>query len=442
MTDAGGAGVCDMSKSPETDATAKGFRPRSLDAINFLLADVRGALGPYLNVFLVTRQHWSLSEVGLVTTVGGLIGLALQTPAGALIDSTRAKRGFVVAALAVLATSATVIALWPNFWPVLIANSLIAVVGDIFGPAIAALTLGLVARKQLARRMGRNSAFDHAGNVAIAALAGLVGWALSQRAVFFLVPFCSVLAALAVLSIPAQAIDHERARGLDTKRAADAERPSNWTVLLECRPLLIFGGCAMLFHFANAPLLPLVGQKLAVQHPTLPTAMMSSCIIAAQMIMLPIALLVGSKADTWGRKPLFLVGFGILPIRAFLYTLSDDSAWLIAVQLMDGVGAGIYGALTPLVLADLMRGTGRYNVAQGAVATAQGIGASVSGLVAGEVVDHFGYSAAFVTLGTAALVALAAFFFGMPETARRDERPTPLPATSKEAASQERLNAG
>src|SRR6266404_1593530 len=224
--------VCDMTESRQTDETAKGFRPISLDAINFLLADVRGALGPYLNVFLVTRQHWSLSEVGLVTTVGGLVGLALQTPAGALIDSTRAKRGFVVTALAVLGTGATVIALWPNFWPVLIANSLIAVVGDIFGPAIAALTLGLVARKQLARRMGRNTAFDHAGNVVIPALAGFIGWGVSQRAVFFLVPSCSVLAALAVLSIPAQAIDHERARGLDTKSAANAENPSKWTVLL------------------------------------------------------------------------------------------------------------------------------------------------------------------------------------------------------------------
>ena len=314
-----------MTEFRQTDATAKDFRPISLDAINFLLADVRGALGPYLNVFLVTRQHWSLSEVGLVTTIGGLIGLILQTPAGALIDSTRAKRGFVVAALAVLATGATVIALWPNFWPVLIANSLLAVVGDIFGPAIAALTLGLVARKQLARRMGRNSAFDHAGNVAIAALAGLVRWALSQRAVFLLVPFCSVLAALAVLSIPAQAIDHERARGFDKKNAPDAENPSSWKVLLECRPLLVFAGCAMLFHFANAPLLPLVGQKLAAAYPKEATAMMSACIVAAQLVMLPIALLVGRTADTWGRKPLFLVGFTILPIRAVLYTLSDNS---------------------------------------------------------------------------------------------------------------------
>ena len=123
-----------MTETQQTDARAKSFRPISLDAINFLLADVRGALGPYLNVFLVTRQHWSLLEVGLVTSVSGLIGLALQTPVGALIDLTCAKRGLVVAALAVLATGATVIALWPSFWPVLIANSLIAVVRRVTAP--------------------------------------------------------------------------------------------------------------------------------------------------------------------------------------------------------------------------------------------------------------------------------------------------------------------
>src|SRR5438105_7457180 len=196
-------------------ASASRFRPASLDALNFLLSDVRGALGPYLNVFLVTQQHWSQTEVGLVTAVGGWLGLAMQTPVGAAIDGTRRKRGVIVIALAVLAAGAVCIYAAPRFWPVLVANTMIALVGDVFGPAVAALTLGLVRRAELARRMGRNSAFDHAGNVAIAALAGLVGWALSQRAVFFLVPFFSVLAALAVLSIPAQAIDHDRARGLD-----------------------------------------------------------------------------------------------------------------------------------------------------------------------------------------------------------------------------------
>ena len=149
--------------------------------------------------------------------------------------------------------------------------------------------------------------------------------------------------------------------------------------------------------------------------------MMSACIIAAQMIMLPIALFVGWNADRWGRKPILLIGFGILPVRAVLYTLSNSSVWLIGVQLLDGVGAGIFGAITPLVLADLMRGTGRYNVAQGAVATAQGIGASASGLAAGLIVDHFGYSAAFLTSGAAAAIAFTALALAMPETAPSDE---------------------
>jgi hypothetical protein len=162
-------------------ATSKRFSPFSLDAINFLLADVRGALGPYLNVFLVTQQHWSQSEVGLVTTIGGLLGIAVQTPIGGAIDNIRAKRGAIILALAVLAVSAVIIFAQPTFWPVAIANSLISVVGDVFGPAVAALTLGLYARKHLARRMGRNSAFDHAGNVAIAVMAGAVGYAFSQR---------------------------------------------------------------------------------------------------------------------------------------------------------------------------------------------------------------------------------------------------------------------
>ncbi len=405
-----------------TSTKSKRFHPFSLDAINFLLADVRGALGPYLNVFLVTQRHWSQSEVGLVTMIGGLLGLAVQTPIGGAIDETRAKRGAIVLALAVLGIGAVIIFAWPSFWPVVIANSLMAIVGDVFGPAVAALTLGLYARKQLARRMGRNSAFDHAGNVAIAVVAAAVGYAFSQRAVFLLVPIFAVLAGIAVLSIPAEAIDLARARDLDqqpdaTRRSAD---PTGYGILFRSRPLLIFGLCVMLFHLANAALLPLVGQKLAAAFPKEATAMMSACIVAAQAIMLPIALLVGRTADSWGRKPLFLAGFAILPVRAVLYTFSDNSFWLIGVQLLDGVGAGVFGALTPLVIADIMRGTGRYNLALGAIATMQGIGASLSGLAAGVIVDHFGYSATFLTLGAAALVAVIVFAIWMPETAEQE----------------------
>ncbi|MBB6250813.1 MFS transporter [Nitrospirillum iridis] len=401
-----------------TESARRRFHPASLDAINFLLADVRGALGPFLNVFLVTQQGWSQSAVGAMTMVSGLIGIAAQTPAGAAIDATAAKRAVMVAALVVLAIGTGVIYAWPDFWPVLVANSILAAVGDVFGPAVAALTLGLFAHRQLAARMGRNAAWDHAGNVFVALLAGAVGRLYGQRSVFLLGPLFAVLAIAAVLSIPGRAIDHRRASGAD---GATAGPLPAWRTVIACRPLMIFSFCALLFHFANAPLLPLVGQKLATANPAWATALMSACIIAAQLVMLPVALVSGWRADRWGRKPLLLVGFAILPIRAVLYTLSDDSAWLVAVQLLDGVGAGIHGALTPLVAADLMRGTGRYNLALGVIATVQGVGAAVSGLFAGAIVDHFGYRAAFLALGAAATVALATLAALFPETASGED---------------------
>ncbi len=403
-------------------AHAAGYRPVALDALNFFLADVRGALGPYVNVFLVTEQHWTQESMGWVTTISGLLGLLAQTPIGAAIDSTRRKRALLVASLLVLAAGAVMIYALPQFWPVMVASTAISVVGDVFGPAVAALTVGLVARRVLAARLGRNSAFDHAGNVAIAAAAGLIGWWVSQRAVFLLVPACAALAIPAILAIPARAIDHERARGGDRDGNKPAG-PEGLGVLFTDRALLIFAGCALLFHFANAPLLPLVGQKLAANHRGVATAMMSACIIAAQAIMLPIALLVGRYADRVGRKPILLIAFAVLPVRCVLFTLSDNTWWLIGVQVLDGVGAGIFGAITPLLIADLMRGTGRYNLAQGAVATAQGVGASVSGVVSGVIVDHMGYTAAFLEGAVMAGVALAALWIALPETAPQAARP-------------------
>jgi MFS family permease len=389
--------------------------PYALDALNFLSSDVRSLFGPFVNVFLVTSRHWSQTDVGLVTTASGLLGIALQTPIGAAIDVTRAKRGVIVLTMAAMTVAAAIIFAAPTFWPMAIALSILAVAGDAFAPAVSALTLGLVTKEKLARRLGRNSAFDHGGNIAIALLAGAVGYAFSQRAVFLMVPVFAALTSAAALAIPADAINHDRARDLTSNGEARGTA-AGYRVLIETRPLMIFALCALLFHFANAPLLPLVGQKLAIEFPNEATAMMAFCIVAAQGVMLPIALIVGHKADSWGRKPLFLVAFAVLPIRAALYTLSDNSFWLIGVQLLDGVGAGIYGALTPLVIADIMRGSGRFNLAQGAVATTMGIGASVSAVFAGEITDNFGYSAAFLALGVAAAAAFLVFFAFMPET--------------------------
>jgi MFS family permease len=187
----------------------------ALDLVNFFLADVRGAFGPYLGVFLVTQQHWNQAAVGLIATVGGLAGLAVHAPWGALIDAAQCKRALLVTGLTVLALGAMAVAWWPSFAVVMTAQTVMAVAGAGFGPAVAAITLGLCPPHALAWRLGRNAAWDHAGNVTIALVAGAVGFWLSQRAVFLLVPVCAIIAAMAVLSIPAGAIDHARARGLE-----------------------------------------------------------------------------------------------------------------------------------------------------------------------------------------------------------------------------------
>jgi MFS family permease len=238
-----------------------------------------------------------------------------------------------------------------------------------------------------------------------------------------------------VLAIPERAIDHDLARGMQDRQQQDqgepGERPSGLGILLTCRPLLIFAACVLLFHLSNAAMLPLVGQKLALQDKNIGTSLMSACIVAAQIVMVPIAMLVGAKADSWGHKRFFLAALAILPLRAVLYTFSDDRFWLVGVQLLDGIGAGIFGAIMPVIVADLMRNTGRFNIAQGAVITAQTVGAALSTTLAGLVVAGAGYSAAFLVLGAVAAIGLGVCWLLLPEPRDRDtEGPQTAAATS------------
>jgi MFS family permease len=189
-------------------------------------------------------------------------------------------------------------------------------------------------------------------------------------------------------------------------------------VLLTCKPLLVFAVSTVIFHFANAAMLPLVGQKLALVNRNLGTSLMSVCIIAAQIVMVPVAMLVGRKADVWGRKPIFATALAVLALRGALYPLSDNPYWLVSVQLLDGIGAGIFGALFPLVVADLTHGTGHFNISQGAIATATGLGGALSTAAAGFIIVHAGYSAAFLFLAAVAGAGLIGYCALMPETLR------------------------
>ena len=394
---------------------------RGLDALNFFLADVRDGLGPYLAIYLIAvrgpDEGWNEATTGLVMTIAGILGLVARTPAGALIDATNHKRAVVIGGAIAVTVSCLVLPFIANFYLVTATQSIAHVAGTIFPPALAAITLGLVGPKMFAKRIGRNEGFNHAGNAVSAAVAGGLAYFFGPVVVFWLMGVLAALSIGAMLMVPADAIDDDLARGMTEDEAQTQEKPSGLATLLQNRALLLFAVLCAIFHLANAAMLTSVGQLLThLSGKDHATSLIAVCIVAAQCVMVPVAIFVGAKADVIGRKPIFLAAFGVLALRGVLYTLSDNPFWLVGVQLLDGIGAGVYGALFPIVVADLTRGGGRFNAAQGAVATAQGVGASLSATLAGVIIVSAGYATAFLALAAIAALGFVLYLALMPET--------------------------
>lgn len=389
---------------------------RGLDWLNFFLADVQSGVGPFLAIYLAARG-WDEQTVGIALTVGGIAGIVAQTPAGAIADRVRSKRALVAGGVFLLSLGALLIATFPAFWPVMSAQLLIGASASVFGPTLCAISLGLVGRELFDRRQGRNQTFNSAGNVVAALSIGLIGYYFSNRGIFFFVVAFSLPTLWALSTIRADQIDYQVARGADGRD--QHATPVGVLRLVESRPLIIFMICAVLFHFANAAMLPLLGEKLAKGHGRSSMMFMSACVVTTQMVVTLIASWSGRKAHQWGRKPLLLIGFAVLPVRGVLYTLTNAAIPLIAIQVLDGIGAAIFGVVSVLVIADLTRGSGRFNLTQGAVTTAVGIGAALSQAIAGSIAHAFGYRAAFLFLSAVALAALAILYFFMPETHER-----------------------
>jgi MFS family permease len=404
---------------------------KPLDWLNFLLADVRGGVSPFLAIYLMSSQHWDAGSIGIVLSIAGIATVTAQSPAGAIVDSVTWKRALVMGAAIMVALSVVFMVLVPTFWPVAIAQGALGVAEAVFPVAISAISLGIVGRKAFPRRIGRNEAWNHAGNVVAATAAGLAGWLIAPSATLWIAATLALSSAFAARFIDPSAIDHDVARG--EEEGQDGE-PGSLRLIWENKPLMWFTAAITLFHFANAAMLPLAGEKLSMGHPEESPLFMSSCIIVAQLVMVPMAILAGHRADVWGRKPLFLAGFAVLPIRGLLFSIAGDPYSIIAIQILDGIGAGIFGTLFFIVVSDFTRGTGRYNLAQGVSAASWGLGAALSNGVAGMIVASSGFTAAFSFLAACAALAFAIFLFAVPES--RDFRREPGDRRAPEMAAE------
>ncbi|MES2793616.1 MAG: MFS transporter [Planctomycetota bacterium] len=401
-------------KTPPKDPSAT-YRQsqRALDGAAFCLADVADGLGPFLVIYLTTQRHWTSGEAGLAMSLM-LVGTVLsQTFVGAWIDQTRYKRLAVAMSAVFVAASCIFMYHLPNRVMIYGLQLATGVAVTVFPPALAAISLGFVGRPRLPARAGRNEACFHAGNVVAALLAIGGSWCFGSAGVFYGVAVMAIGSAVSVLLIHESDIDHHAARGADGLEGDAQILP--WVNLLRDPRIICFTAAVVLFHFANAAMLPLVGQKVGHQLADKASALMGACIIVAQLTMVPVAILA-SRAAVFGRRPVFLIGFAILPLRGLCYTLTDNPWLLIANQILDGIGAGIFGVVALLMMADMTKGTGRFNFAQGLVATAIGLGAALSNVLTGLIVDAAGYNAGFWFLTTVAVAALCLFTLTVQET--------------------------
>jgi len=376
---------------------------------------VQTGFGPFVSVYL-TAQKWTQVDIGLVLSASALVALVGQMPGGALVDAARSERLVAGISVAAIAISALGFAAMPVFAVVLSSGILHAAASCVLGPAIVAISLGLVGHAAIGERLGRNARFASIGNGLAAAAMGACGYFISARAVFFVTALLLVPALLALRSMSPREIDPERAHGGPPRPRSVDLPPIKLADLLRQRRLLILCGCVMLFHLANSAMLPLMGSVMTMRSSQWATVLIAACIVVPQLVVALSSPWVGRQAQIWGRRPLLIVGFAALPLRGILFATIHSPYLLVAVQVLDGITAAVLGVMVPLIIADLTRGSGRFNLGQGIVGTTTGIGASLSAIFAGYITDRFGSASAFFELSAVAIVALTAVAAFMPET--------------------------
>ena len=398
------------------DGTFIGRSRRGLDLLNFFLADVQTGFGPFIAVYL-TAHKWTQGRIGLALSLGTVVALLAQVPAGVLVDAAHNKRWIVGIGLIGVMTAALLLALWPAELPVLVAQTLHALASCVITPAIAAISLHLVGHADLGERLGRNARFGSIGNGMAAAVMGASGLYFSSRAVFWLTAGLCVPALVALAMI---------GRGTYARRQTTAP-PFDFAGLMKLfrdRRLLIFAACVMLFHLSNAAMLPLAGAAVTMRAGSLANLIIGACIVVPQAVVALASPWVGRHAADYGRRPMLLLGWFALPVRGILLAVLPGPYLLVAGQAFSGISAAVFGVMLPLIAADLTRGTSHFNLCLGVLGLAVASGAALSTGYAGWVADLAGMPAAFVSLAIAGLAGTLLVWAAMPDT-------TPGPCAAK-----------
>ncbi|HEX3498959.1 MAG TPA: MFS transporter [Stellaceae bacterium] len=385
---------------------------RGLDWLNLFVANIQTGFGPFISVYLTT-QGWTQTAIGFALSLGTVTSMASQLPAGALVDAVRSKTWVAGCSILVFTASALLFAIQPTPLFVYLAEVLHGFSSCTLGPALVAMSLAVAGEAALGLRLGRNARYASIGNGIGAALMGACGYYVSERSVFILTALLTLPALVALVPLSGIADSPPPAQPCTRSRAPPKERISR---VLADRRLIIFAICVLLFTLANAALLPLAASALTTRVSGNANLVIAACIVLPQLIVALVSPAIGQLAATRGRRWVLVVGFAMLPLRGVLFAVLVDPAFVVLIQVFDGIASASFGVMVPLVTSDIAGRSGHFNLSLGFIGLAIGVGATISTTLAGWIGDHLGDPAAFVGLAAVGLVATLMVGFVMPET--------------------------
>lgn len=366
--------------------------------------------------YLTGVRHWNPEQIGIIIAAQKIASVVTQATAGWLIDRTALKR-WIMAGVALAISFGSVCVVWsPGVFSQSANQVGIGAATSIATLTVSALSLGLVGREALSRRIGRNGAFSHAGNMLTASLAGYAGFRIGQEWIFYLSAGLGLACSVAALSIREADIDHAVAREAPDNEEAERGAATKASTLLRSRPVLVFALVVLLFHLANSALLPLAGEEISRGKGKSASMYLTACIVLPQIVMIPVSWLTGWSANRLGRKLILAVAFAALVLRGVFFGMTANPNLVVAVEILDGIGTGISGVVTVLIVADLAKGSGRFNALAGTMQSGLGVGAFLGNLLAGMAAKRVGFPPVFYGLAAIALSGLIVLVLAMPET--------------------------
>ncbi len=386
---------------------------RALDWVNFFVADVEEGFGGFVAFYLADLK-WQQASIGWVLTAGRITSAIFLLVGGGLSDAVRWKRALAAAGIVMMAMAAVILALHPAFGAVLFAEALQGAGGGVLTLAVAAISLGLVGRRAMSRRVGLNRRFNAAGSALTAAFMGTLGSTFGKATIFLTAAGLVLPALVALAFVRKDEIDYDRARNAGKQDGQVTLQ--GFSVLFKNRKLLWFACAAALFQLANASMLVISVEDVGRANTAHSSLVTSAMILVPQIVVTILAPWVGYFSELWGRKPLLVASFAVQIARAALLGFVADPVWLIAVQMLDGISGAVLTVMTTVVVADLTTGTGRFNMTSGMVGFVSAIVASVSTAAFGLVAQELGHQVAFLGMALIAASGALVVWFLLGET--------------------------